>query len=85
MILIEHNGETQLVNSTDGYPGCRVIAHNVPHPPGDCCRWQDGAWVECPDLKAKAKAERLARAKAALGPEIIDELVAETLRRLKAP
>lgn len=83
MILIRHKGETLLVGSVDGYPGCKVLAENVPHPPHDCCRWEGGAWVDCPKLEAQAKAKRLARAKANLGPEIMDELVAETLRRLK--
>lgn len=85
MILIEHNGERLLVHSTGGYTGCKVLARNVPHPPHDCCRWEGGKWVDCPKLEAEAKAKRLAHARANLGPEIMDELVAETLRRLKGP
>lgn len=81
MILIRHKGERLLVNSTDGYPGCKVLAGNVPHPPGDCHRWQGGEWVECKKMKAKAKAERLARARAALGEEMIEELIEEAVRR----
>lgn len=83
MILIRHKGEELLVESTAGYPGCKVIARDVPHPPGDCRRWQDGAWVECPKLKAEAKAARLKRAKEMLGPEVIEEIIEEAARRAR--
>lgn len=82
MMLIEHEGERLLVNSADGYPGCEVIARDVPPPPGDCHRWQNGKWTECKKMKAEAKAERLRRARAALGEELIEELIEEAMRRM---
>jgi len=46
MILIELNGEQQLVESLDGYDGCTVIEKDVEPPPSDYCARVDGVWVE---------------------------------------
>lgn len=88
MILIEKDGERQLVHNLSGYPGWAIIAESLPMPPSDCCRWKKDRWVECAQLeakaRAKAKAARLARVKATLGDELIAEITDEVTRRVEA-
>lgn len=83
MILIEHNGERLHVSDLDGYPGAVVIERDVDPPPSDCCRRENGEWVECPVLKSEEKARRLARGRAMLGEELIEEIVREVLARVQ--
>jgi hypothetical protein len=58
MILIELDGERQLVESLDGYAGWAVIEKDVDLPPSDYCARVDGAWVE--DTAAKDAGEQAA-------------------------
>jgi hypothetical protein len=55
VILIELNGERQLVESLDGYDGCTVVAEGVDAPPSDHCQFVDGAWLEDEDARAEAE------------------------------
>ena len=73
MILIEHNGERQLVHSLDGHDGCKVIAKNVEPPPHDHCTWSKGKWVE--DAAAKAEADHRARLNAMTRAELVEHLL----------
>lgn len=82
MILIRWRGEQLLVQSTAGYPGCKVVAKDVEMPPDDCSRWQRGKWVECDKMKAEAKAKRLARACAMFGEELLSEIAGEIEKRI---
>jgi hypothetical protein len=56
MILIELNGDRQLVDSLDGYDGWSVVADGIDPPPSDHCHFEGGQWVE--DETAKAAADR---------------------------
>ena len=72
MILIDFNGEQQLVESIDGYEGCTVIAEDVGAPPSDHCTFADGAWVE--DTAAKAAAEQAAQLNTLSKAELVQML-----------
>lgn len=83
MILIEHNGERQLVESLRGYRGCKVIERDVEHPPHAHCRREDGRWVE--DEEAKRAADERARLNCLSRTELVEhimKLVEERLRRV---
>lgn len=73
MILIEHEGERQLVHSLDGYDGCKVIAKNVDPPPHDHCTWAKGKWVE--DAAAKVAADHRARLNVMTRGELVEHLL----------
>ena len=73
MILIEHNGERQLVHSLDGYAGCKVIARNVKPPPHDHYTWSKGKWVE--DADAKAAADHRARLNTMTRGELVEHVL----------
>lgn len=78
MILIELNGERQLVESLDGYKGCSIIEKNVDHPPHEHCYRSEGRWIE--DLEAKDQAAEHARLHAMSRGELVEHI----LRRVRA-
>lgn len=57
-ILIEQDGEQQLVESLEGHDGCKVLAQDVQPPPQECCTWENGQWVV--DKRALANTKRRA-------------------------
>lgn len=62
-ILIEHNGERQLVKSLAGHEGCKVIKDRVPEPPSPhCTLCPKGKWVADPGAAERAEIRKLVRA-----------------------
>lgn len=74
MILIEHpeTGEQCLTESAEGYEGWRVVAEDVPLPPGDHFRWiaHEQRWRADPEQRVKA--ENLA---AVRDPDVLLEII----------
>jgi hypothetical protein len=83
MILIELNGESQLVGSLDGYDGWTVVEKELDPPPSDHCTLVDGVWVE--DADAKAAADRASELGSMTRPDLvamIEGLIADQAARV---
>jgi hypothetical protein len=72
--LVRSKGSLQLVDSLDGYPNATVLGRNVPDPPSETARWEDGQWID--DEEKKSKAERKARLQAMTREELVDMIEA---------
>lgn len=75
MILIELNGERQLVKSLDGCEGCKVIERDVEASPSDFAKREGGSWVE--DTEAKSTAKRNAKLLKMTRAEFMDHILSE--------
>lgn len=61
-ILIERDGERQLVKSLDGCEGWKVVKSRVPEQPTPhCYLCPKGKWVDDPEAAEQARIKRLLR------------------------
>lgn len=61
-LLIERDGERQLVKSLDGYEGWAVVKDRVPEPPTPHAKLNaEGAWAEDAEAAEQAQVKRLLR------------------------